>query len=400
MPPVWVLVVAGMTLVVVIAWMLPETRMEGVGGDTLTYYGAVKSMLAGRGLYEFALPNGGLDPITFLYPPFAAMLMMVISGASLGSIVTGMRVLQFILSGVLTLVVIRNSGWVLPRESGLRDLARPTLAWALVLLSGPAIWSLALGQVSMLVAGLVILDLLLPPRWRGVLVGLAGAIKLTPMFFAVYFLVTRQWRQAINATSSFIGAALLTWLVLPKESWQYWTSVVFATNRIPDTDNPRNLTIQGVLESWSVPEAIARPLWLILVVGIAILAIRSGQRHHQRGEELSAILVIGLSSTLIGPVAWDHHLIWLPLIGVHLAFHSSPAARRAGWCLLILGSAVSPLWPHEADPVLWRKIIGLAPILVNAWIAVRGLPHRSDEPSAVLPGTSAACLPDPGSSPG
>jgi hypothetical protein len=42
------------------------------------YWGAVRELLAGRGLYGFAAPNG--DPFT--YPPFAALLLIPVAWLS------------------------------------------------------------------------------------------------------------------------------------------------------------------------------------------------------------------------------------------------------------------------------------------------------------------------------
>src|SRR5205085_9798893 len=88
-------------------------------------------------------------------------------------------------------LVLRLSGPV-------REQARGR-AWALALaVATAAIWleparaTLGYGQVDILLTAAVLYDLSLPDtaRRKGVMIGLAAGLKLTPAIFAVYLLVT------------------------------------------------------------------------------------------------------------------------------------------------------------------------------------------------------------------
>ena len=108
------------------------------------------------------------------------------------------------LSLVLVTVIVLNA---LSTERGPagtnRTMARRTtwtIGWLLLPL---AIWmwpitqTLFYGQINILLMLMVVADLLLPRTWwpRGMLIGLAATIKLTPAVFGLYFLVNRQWRR-------------------------------------------------------------------------------------------------------------------------------------------------------------------------------------------------------------
>jgi alpha-1,2-mannosyltransferase len=79
----------------------------------------------------------------------------------------------------------------------------------------PVRTTLALGQINIVLMALVAFDLLLPSTWftvagrtvgwpRGVLTGIAAAIKLTPLVFLLYFLARRDLRGAVSLAGSFL----------------------------------------------------------------------------------------------------------------------------------------------------------------------------------------------------
>ena len=73
-----------------------------------------------------------------------------------------------------------------------------------------------LGQVNLLVALLVIADMTLDLRLpRGVLVGLAAAIKITPVILIPYLFLTRQTKAGLRATGVFAAAAAVAAAVSP-----------------------------------------------------------------------------------------------------------------------------------------------------------------------------------------
>ncbi len=88
------------------------------------------------------------------------------------------------------------------------------------------------GQVNLILMVMIVADLtVVRSRWRGVLVGLAGAIKLTPLLFLYYFVAQRQWRSLLRGLAVAAGATAITWAILPSDSVRYWFHQVFDASR-------------------------------------------------------------------------------------------------------------------------------------------------------------------------
>lgn len=160
--------------------------------DLAIYVGAAETLLAGGDLYGYAAPSGA----GFTYPPFAAWAFTPLTLLELPT----QRILWTVLScgavaGLAGLVAARSPVPLLARSP--RVLTVPVLA-VLLLLSYPVFSGLFLGQVSVLITLLALLDALdlMPRRLRGVPTGLAAAVKLTPLAFVPFLLLTGRRRAA------------------------------------------------------------------------------------------------------------------------------------------------------------------------------------------------------------
>jgi len=84
-------------------------------------------------------------------------------------------------------------------------------------------------------------------RWYGVGIGVAAAIKLTPAVFIVYLFLAGQRRAAATACATFAACGLLGNVFAPYESIEFWTSVLWQTDRVGDAGSASNESIRGVL---------------------------------------------------------------------------------------------------------------------------------------------------------
>ena len=142
------------------------------------------------------------------------------------------------------------------------SIALPLACWWLE----PVMQTLEFGQINLLLMALVALDcLVVRPRWRrGLLVGLAAAIKLTPAAFVLYFLLRRDYRAAVIAAVTGAVATALGFL---------WTRRV----RTVWLDNPAggvsgspfftNQTFEAVLARAGVDGLPRTVVWLLLSAG-------------------------------------------------------------------------------------------------------------------------------------
>src|SRR5579875_1467884 len=165
---------------------------------------------AGRAVwhgYDLYGPGVRVRQYGFTYPPFAALLFAL--PAQLPFAVD--LVLMTVASLLCLRLVIRLSA---PRI--VEALHAPDPRWAVgavvvFIVCEPVRATLWDGQINLVLAAAVLWDLLANPSrtWRGALVGVAAAIKLTPAVFVLYLLVRRQFRTACMAIGAFVAAAVL-----------------------------------------------------------------------------------------------------------------------------------------------------------------------------------------------
>lgn len=337
--------------------------------------------LHGGNLYG-ALPrtSAGIR-LPFTYPPVAAVVLSplaVVPMAVAGSALT-------LASIALTWVVLRvftrslSSGidpwWLLPAALELEPV-RATLNF---------------GQVNIALMALVAVDCLhAQPRWpRGVLVGLAGAVKLTPMAFMLFFLIRDDRRAAGTAAVSFgavtCGGFILDW----HDSVRYWTGVVFNTSRPGSPASVSNQSISGVLARSGLgpPSQGDTAAWLALSVAVVVVAMIGMRRALADGEPAWALSLNALAALLISPISWSHHWVWagpgLMCLAVKGRRHAWRAGSGAAWAGLVLFE-VAPMWllPHSSNRELgwawWEQVIGdtyvifgVVVLVLAAWFTPR-----------------------------
>ncbi|NHA70030.1 glycosyltransferase family 87 protein, partial [Phycicoccus flavus] len=190
--------------------------------DIQVYRDAGVSILTGRPIYSTLTEAPQLLPFT--YPPFAAFLSVPLALLPFGVVGWLWTALQVTATTVTTWFAGRR---LIERAGGWRPLALAGLA-------APMLWlhpvgdGIRFGQVNAFIVLACLLDLVEPrPRFlravpRGVLVGLAMAVKLTPGVFVVHFLVTRRWREAATAVGTAAAVTVASAVVLPSASWAFW----------------------------------------------------------------------------------------------------------------------------------------------------------------------------------
>jgi alpha-1,2-mannosyltransferase len=103
------------------------------------------------------------------------------------------------------------------------------------------------GQIDIFIAALVVCDLSRPDaaRGKGVGIGLAAAIKLTPLLFIVYLLWSRRRRAAIVSAFTFVATIALSFALVPADAERYWTKVVFHSSRVGGAADFSNQSLRG-----------------------------------------------------------------------------------------------------------------------------------------------------------
>ena len=264
------------------------------------------------------------------------------------------------------------------------------LVGALLLLSQPVSSNLGFGQVSLTIATLAFLDAsgCLPRKWQGTLVGLAAALKLTPLIFIPYYLFTRQWRQAGVATASFAVATGIGVALFPRDSLYFWTHTD-SSGRL-GVDKPDNLSVLGLLSRWIADPAVAKTLWYGVALAVGLAAFWRAWQHVRRNEHVEAALVIGCASAVISPIAWPHYQIWVVLAASWLLLTGSRRTMLIGALIYLPYFTLIFVPMYGAIPdnkdytqafvprVLWELAV-----VVPTLICVLGMPHRVSMPAEV-----------------
>jgi alpha-1,2-mannosyltransferase len=167
------------------------------------------------------------------------------------------------------------------------------------------------GQVDAVLAALAVADCAaVRTRWpRGALVGLATAIKLVPGVFIIYLWVSGRRRAARTAVLAAVAWTVGAFLLLPRDSNRYWTSVIFDSGRLGDNAGTENQSLRGLLLRFFLPGQAPGVIWLLIAVAVAVPGFLLARRLARQHWETAGIAVTALLLVLISPVAWIHYFL-------------------------------------------------------------------------------------------
>jgi alpha-1,2-mannosyltransferase len=326
--------------------------------------------------------------LPFTYPPFAALLLIPLALVPKTPLLVGWTALCVGLLIVLTFLAVRPAllarGWTHPVVLA---AAAGVLVWAV-----PVAQTISYGQVNLILVAACLLDCgvspLVPANRRGVLVGIATAIKLTPGIFIVYFAVTRQWAAAARASATAAVCALVAFVVYPGPSREYWLHLVFDAKRPGSPAYYGNQSLLSLLERLHV-------VWLWLPLGLALggVGLWRAARAHRAGAEVTAVALVGLTALVVSPISWQHHGVWIVLAAGALIVWAT-TLRRAAVAALGFGLFLFPLdfWGQRLYSMAWSPWITL-PLRDAYALAFIGmlllLPIPSPAPSMAAPEDAA-----------
>ena len=190
--------------------------------------------------------------------------------------------------------------------------AAAVIATAAVLSLEPIRESLGFGQINIVLLGLVSLDiwLLTTGRCGGYAIGVAAAIKLTPVVLILALFAGRRADAGRRAVAAALTATTAAAAVMPDPSWRYWTREVWQTSRVGQPRRITNQSWSGVLaralEVASAP-ALAWALGAAAAVSVSLVFARRAARWWPLQR---MIVVAAAASTAASPISWTHHYWW------------------------------------------------------------------------------------------
>lgn len=330
--------------------------------DLRIYRSAITYWLDGRGgLYDYSQLDSVNGQLGFTYPPFAAVLLAPLAELALTPAIAVSFAITLLSNSALVYLILRVR----------RNLDRRTLLVGTAVLSGvsmllePIEQQLAFGQINLLLALLVAVDVLvLGPsrsRWHGVGIGIAMAIKLTPGIFLLYLLLARRWAAAARAVGAATAATAIAGVIAPRETLRFFTETLWQTARVGPQENVTNQSLGGMLARIAAPHETPTWWWLLAVVAALVIGGLRVRASLAAGDLLAGLALVGMVGVLVSPVSWIHHSVWaLPALVVCLqdvVFRFRPAAP--GWwrsVLLLLSGAF--VWVFSARKLFQLPDLG------------------------------------------
>ncbi|MFE3546985.1 glycosyltransferase 87 family protein [Nocardia sp. NPDC059177] len=373
-----------------------------VGGlDVHIYRDGGWRLLHDRALYLEPTHYG----LLYTYTPFSAVVFLPLLLVPWGAVTTTWLVLNL---AVLFGVVLQS--W---RMLGYRITGHLALISALIALActfaEPVRTTLYYGQINLWLMLLVLWDFSRGEhsRLRGIGVGVAAGIKLTPLYFIAQYLAQRQWRAAATAALTFLATIAGTALILPRDSFQYWTSTFFHSGRIAPDVHPANQSLRGAIAHLTHGPAPIW-LWLLIAVPIALVALWLSAELARRDEPLLSVTVGGLTACAVSPYSWGHHWVWFVPLLVYLIHRAQTRPRWwlaaavlypaiAAWTYsytptwVSVGTFLLPPWWPLAQVLMNIYVVLYLVTLVSLVVAVRRRPRGIDpiviDPPAAVPDT-------------
>jgi alpha-1,2-mannosyltransferase len=312
----------------------PDQRLV----DLDVYRSGGQAVLRGEPVYDFLTQPPQLLPFT--YPPFAALLATPLALLSWSAAQWVWVVLVYAALACAVCYAFRQPLARALHAGGAQGGAGG--AWGGVgarimagALAGALIGAMAylmpvrdqirFGQVDLFLVALCVADCATrSPRWpRGLLIGLATAIKLVPGVFIVYLWLTGRRRSAVTAAVAAAAATLAAAAVLPRDSADYWFGALLDSDRVGANNGTANQALRAVLLRMYLPGALTSLLWVLCVAVVAYAGFRWARRAGllaapgapgSYNAELVGIAITGLLAVALSPVAWIHHLAWLVVV--------------------------------------------------------------------------------------
>jgi alpha-1,2-mannosyltransferase len=286
------------------------------------------------------------DHLGFTYPPFSALLFAPLAHFPTLVVEVGFSWLN--LAALFGMIVVSL-------RAVCRSLDKRTLLWwglALVLpvlLFDPVRQTFLLGQVNIILALMIVADLTMDlPLPRGILVGLAAAIKVTPVILIPYLFLTRQGRAGLRASGSFLAAAALAVAVNASTSWSYWTHYIRDPQRAGMLSWIGNQGVLGATERM-LGHVVTTPTTFVIVVSVGLVGLLIAAGAYRCSSPVLGLLVVEATESLASPVSWSHHFIWMVLLVAWLAL-AEDRPRAGEWYALGVAALLwaAPYWwvPH------------------------------------------------------
>jgi alpha-1,2-mannosyltransferase len=286
----------------------------------------------------------------FTYPPFALLLLSALVVASPITALAAWWLLSVI--ALVTLIALCLRELTTLRRYDLW-LVVGAIGGASCLFLQPLRSNMNFGQINFFLMLAIAYDVIrVHNRSQGMLTGLAAAVKLTPLVYAFYFVVSRARASAWRAAGVFIAAGFVGWLVLPRDSVTFWLHQAFSPERKGNPANPMNQSWFGFAGHVFASTPAWRDVAWIVLCGVTLwFGLSLARRCIAQSRPVDALLALALTEVLVSPISWAHHWSWVVLIPLVLAVRWRDHPLVAVWMVVVL--AVCVMAPYRWYRFSW-----------------------------------------------
>jgi len=280
---------------------------------------------------------GGFSPLAlkFTYTPFAAIAFAAVSVVP--------WIVTWIGSVFVNMAALIAALWFTFGGLGYRDrqvrLGVTLIAAAVTFWLQPVVRTIYLGQINLVLMAMIMWDLCQPSHtasgklrwWKGALTGVAAGVKLIPLIFVPYLLVTRRFREAAATVAGFLATVAIGFAILPQDSAKWWLHGMVLSNgpRTGFMGWAGNQSLRGIITRFAGSVPAGQDPWLVAAAVAVIGGITAAYLLDRAGYPVPALLVTALAGLLASPISWDHHWVWVAL-AIAVTGHYAITAARAG----------------------------------------------------------------------
>jgi alpha-1,2-mannosyltransferase len=342
----------------IIRWMEPvDLKVYRFGGLIAAHVAPAYDPRLGSPLYDWP----GYLGLKFTYPPFAALVFTPLTLPPWDVVPNLSIVANFLALLAVIWVTLGGLGYRLGEAgTGAARTGGTLLIAGAVLWTEPVQRTIFLGQVELVLMAMIMWDMCQPDRrwWKGSAVGIAAGIKLVPLIFIPYLLLTRRFRQAAVAAGTFAATVVLGVILLPADSSRWWLGGLFAQGgRTGFVGWGGNQSLQAIITRLAGSVAAGRLPWLIAAAFVLAAGLAAAALIDRAGHPVIGLLACALTGLLVSPVSWDHHWVWLVPAVTALAVYGWRARgllrwsylATAGLLVVIFGAWPGFLWGQSPD---------------------------------------------------
>jgi alpha-1,2-mannosyltransferase len=348
--------IAEVIALIMVSAISPHDHIDGE-----VYQLGAKAWLAGRDIYDnLPTTESGLN-LPFIYPPFAAIVFSPLALLPKKAAIAAIMLVTHVALLITLYVILRTSTFMTAHRNKVILVTAGLLPLATI--TEPVMETITYAQINIVLMAAVALDCLWRvdgdrklPYPRGLLIGLAAGVKLTPAVFLLFLVLRKDFRTILTALAAFAGTVLIGLVLAFDDAKQFWLREMMATGNVSfgpkftgdATIYAGNQSVRSLLTKLQVPA----PTAVFVVLAVIVLAIALvGMVHAIRERDLPlAVTINGILGVLVSPISWSHHWVWaIPA----LLLLGGKALTQRNWPLLMISSlaaAFFTLGPHWKVP--------------------------------------------------